>query len=71
MKRLVALPQGHWALYDLAADPFEKEDLAAEHPDIVGKMATHYEAWWKKVEVVLLERYAEAEIQRDNPKNPQ
>jgi uncharacterized sulfatase len=37
-------------LYDLAADPAEKVDLAAGHPEIVGKLKTAHEAWEKAVE---------------------
>jgi arylsulfatase len=54
-----AVPQGHWALYDLAADPFQTKDIAASHPAIVNRMSDHYENWWKKAEVVLSQRYGE------------
>jgi len=36
-------------LYDLEADPAEKNDIAAEHPDIVQRLRTEYEAWFKEV----------------------
>ena len=36
-------------LYDLAADPGEKKDLAAERGDVVKKMRADYEAWFKDV----------------------
>jgi len=36
-------------LYDLQADPGEKKNVAAEHPDIVKQMRAGYEAWLKDV----------------------
>lgn len=35
-----------WALYDLQADPGEKTDVAAQHPDIVKQMDAEYDKWW-------------------------
>jgi len=48
---------GKWALYDLAADPYQSDDIAANHSEIVEKLSAHYEAWWKKVEVELTARW--------------
>ena len=36
-------------LFDLLADPWEKTDLAAEHPDIVRKMNGELETWAESV----------------------
>jgi arylsulfatase/arylsulfatase A len=36
-------------LYDLAADPGEAKDLAAEQPTVVEKMKKQYEAWFDDV----------------------
>jgi len=33
-------------LYDLEADPQEKHNLAAEHPDVVATLAKKIENWW-------------------------
>lgn len=33
-------------LYDISVDPFEQKDVAGEHPDVVAKMRTAYDAWW-------------------------
>lgn len=33
-------------LYDLQADPHEKENLAGKHPDIVEKLRAKIDAWW-------------------------
>ncbi len=38
-----------WELYDLAADPCETRDLAAEHPDLVETLAAEWEAYRKRV----------------------
>ncbi len=46
---LVATPketQGEWALFDLAADPGQKSDIAKQHRDVVTKMAAAYDQWW-------------------------
>lgn len=34
-------------LYDVLADPGEKQDVAAEHPDVVAKLKQAYESWFK------------------------
>jgi len=36
-------------LYDMAADPGEQHDIAAEHPDIVAAMRKGYEEWFRDV----------------------
>ncbi|MCE9606056.1 MAG: sulfatase-like hydrolase/transferase [Planctomycetia bacterium] len=38
-----------WELYDLQADPGESRNLAGEHPDVVRRLATAYDAWWAEV----------------------
>jgi arylsulfatase A-like enzyme len=40
-------------LFDLKADPGQKSDIAAQHPDVVAKMRAHYEKWWARVELGL------------------
>jgi arylsulfatase A-like enzyme len=37
-------------LYDVAHDPGQKQDVAAEHPDIVARLREHYASWWSGVE---------------------
>ncbi len=37
-------------LYDLAADPGQKTDVAAKHPEVLSKLRAHYETWWARVE---------------------
>ncbi len=36
-------------LYDLEADPGEKNDIAADHSDVVQRLRAEYEAWFKDV----------------------
>ena len=37
-------------LFDLKADPGQKEEVGKAHPDIRRKMRDYYEGWWKGVE---------------------
>ncbi|WP_158850514.1 arylsulfatase [Algibacter sp. L1A34] len=36
-------------LYDIATDPRQDKDLAAQFPDVVAKMRGYYEEWWSSV----------------------
>jgi arylsulfatase A-like enzyme len=38
-----------YELFDLAADPFEEKDLAADKPDVVAQLKKEYEAWFADV----------------------
>jgi arylsulfatase A len=42
-------PQPPPRLYDLDADPAEKHDLAAMHPEIVQSLARKHDAWFKEI----------------------
>ena len=33
-------------LYHLDSDPAQEHNIADQHPDVVQKMRTHYDAWW-------------------------
>lgn len=35
-------------LYDIANDPFEKMNVIDQHPDVVKKMRSVYDSWWKE-----------------------
>ena len=35
-----------WQLFDVKADPSQREDIAASHPDVVKKLSDAYDAWW-------------------------
>ena len=39
-----------WELYDIDSDPSEEHDIAAEHQDVVHRLATTYEKWWESVQ---------------------
>jgi arylsulfatase len=41
---------GGWELYDIAADPGEKTDVATLHPDVVARLAGEYDRWWQSVQ---------------------
>jgi len=36
-------------LFDMASDPYEQHDVAAQHADIAAKLKAEYEAWFKDV----------------------
>ncbi|MDP6719019.1 MAG: hypothetical protein QGF59_10235 [Pirellulaceae bacterium] len=38
-------PSSKWELYDLLDDPFEDNNLAAMHPQIVQRMANNFAKW--------------------------
>ena len=39
-------------LYDVEADPGQKRDVAAEQPEVVGKLRSAYEGWWTSLSEV-------------------
>ncbi len=39
-----------WELYNLEADPGEQTDVAAQHSDIVKRLAAAYDTWWQSVQ---------------------
>ncbi|MBN2329786.1 MAG: arylsulfatase [Candidatus Omnitrophica bacterium] len=36
-------------LYDMTSDPGQKNDAAAQHPDVVAWLREEYEKWWERV----------------------
>ena len=38
--------QPAWELFDLAADPGEKTNVASQHAEVVATLAREYDAWW-------------------------
>ena len=50
-----AVMQGRWRLvgqkelYDVRADPGQKKNVAADHPEVTARMRAHYEEWWADV----------------------
>jgi arylsulfatase A-like enzyme len=47
--RAVREAEGGWQLYDMIADPGEKNDLASAQPSVLRPMAEAYDAWWRDV----------------------
>ena len=46
--------QGHWRLvggelFDLASDPSQRADVAAQHPEKVAQLKAAYEDWWADI----------------------
>ncbi|OGV59356.1 MAG: arylsulfatase [Lentisphaerae bacterium RIFOXYA12_FULL_48_11] len=41
--------KGKWCLYDLKADPSEKNNIADSHKDVVDKLNKAYDVWWQEV----------------------
>ena len=53
-------------LYDLKADPGEKTNVIADHPDVVATLRASYEQWWKDVQPMLVNE-AVTNIPKINP----
>ena len=49
--KLVSRYPDGWELYDLAADRVERNDVAAQHPDVVATLAAQWDAWAKRANV--------------------
>ena len=43
-----------WELYDVAADPEERQNLAQQQPEIVARLASEYDRWWQSVQPDLI-----------------
>ena len=47
-----------WQLFDVSVDYGEKTDIAAQHPDVVRRMAATYDQWWAAVQPMLVNEKA-------------
>jgi arylsulfatase len=47
-----------WELYDVSADPGERNDVAAANAQVVTKLASSYDAWWASVRPALVNEKA-------------
>jgi arylsulfatase A-like enzyme len=47
-----------WQLFDVKADPGEKNDVAAWHPDVVKELDAGYDKWWDSVQPQLVNENA-------------
>jgi arylsulfatase len=43
-----------WQLFDVKADPGEKSDVVAAHPDVVEELNAAYDKWWDSVQPQLV-----------------
>lgn len=57
--KLVREADQPWELYDLSTDRAEEHDRAAEHPDVVSRMESAWQAWADEVGVIPWERMKE------------
>ena len=55
-------------LYDIKADPEQKNNIAEQHPDIVAKLRAAHETWWDEVSP-LLDQYCPISLGNDS-ENP-
>ena len=49
--KLVSTYPGAWELYDMAADRVERNNVAAQHADIVSSLGAAWDAWSKRANV--------------------
>jgi len=47
-----------WQLFDVQADPGERHDVAASHPDVVQELDAAYDQWWNSVQPQLVNETA-------------
>ena len=52
-------PEKRPQLYDLLADPHENRNLAAQHPDVIARLAAKLDAWWPVKERKVQTRWTE------------
>ncbi len=47
-----------WQLFDVKADPGEKTDVVAQHPEVVQELDAAYDRWWNSVQPQLVNENA-------------
>ena len=47
-----------WQLFDVKADPGEKNNVAAEHPEVVKELDAAYDKWWDSIQPQLVNENA-------------
>ncbi len=47
-----------WELYDLVADPGQKNDVVTSHPQVVRDLEAAYDRWWEDVQPLLVNEKA-------------
>lgn len=58
----ILTPPGEWMLFDIGSDPHQDNNIAEEHPEMVQKMSSYYDAWWEKVQKAMLTK-----MEQSNP----
>ena len=61
-RELDAPPELRAELYDMAADPYELDDVAAQHADVVAELRKTYDAWFDDVAATRLDAFAPPRI---------
>ena len=54
-------------LYDISADPYEKVDVADQHPEVIAKLRKAFDAWWEETVPLMVNEdvpYAEQQPQQ-------
>lgn len=54
-----------WQLFDVAADPGEHRNVAADHPEIVSSMKRSFESWWASLRPLMVNE--DVPLARENP----
>lgn len=49
-------------LYNMQTDPYEKIDVAAQHPGVVNSLTNEYSKWWQQVLPMMINENAPAEV---------
>ena len=47
-----------WELYDLVADPGQKQNVVGAHPEIARELESRYDQWWEEVQPLLINEKA-------------
>lgn len=50
---------GNKELYDISKDPYEKVDVADQHPEVIAKLRKSYDKWWKDTLPLMVNEDAE------------
>jgi arylsulfatase/arylsulfatase A len=59
-----------FALYDMEADPAERDDVAAAHPEVVARLRAAYEQWYEDVAATRPDNWAPPRIVLGAPQSP-
>ncbi|HXE52006.1 MAG TPA: arylsulfatase [Tepidisphaeraceae bacterium] len=59
--------KGNWELYDLKQDPGEQKDISKEHADVLAKLRTAYDDWWRESVPLLVNEQAYKTAPKVNP----